>query len=75
MGDKPTFFDKWPIWRIVALAVFLPFAVYTCSGLNNSCQKWLALALFVGVWISATVRMIRDWRTLPHGRTDAPPSS
>ena len=77
MSDEKTFWRKWPIWRIIVLAAFLPYTVFLVIHFWSSWTSgvwWLMVAAFVWMWIGTAFTIIRDWRSMPHGRIDAPDS-
>jgi len=77
MSNEQSFWHKWPIWRIIALAAGFPFTVFLVIHFWSSWSSWtwwLMLAAFVWMWIVTAFTIIRDWRSIPHRRTDTPVS-
>jgi hypothetical protein len=77
MSDVQTFWNKWPIWRITMLGAGFPFTVFLTIHFWTSWTSgtwWLMLAAIVCMWIGTANLMIRDWRSMAHGRPDGDPS-
>jgi hypothetical protein len=66
--QQRTFRDEWPIWRIVAIAVFFPITIYQVF---HNWGEWLFLGALGLCWFLFAYRIVRDFRSLPRSRTSA----